>query len=387
MGRRSLLKGLRRPKGITFEHGEVSRNFGRFIAYPFERGYGVTIGNTLRRILLSSIQGYAVTAIHVTSYDADQVSHVLSSEFDSIPDVVEDTPDFINQLKLLRLSLADDLEEKTVLIEVQGPGVITGASLAADRQVRVLNPELKLASLMEGANLTIEVQIELGRGYVPAERQERYIQVVGTIAVDAMFSPILKAKYSVENTRVGQRTDFDKLILEITTDGSVAPENALAEAAKIAKDQFTIFINFDEEEGSDEDGFDERDELVRSLMETPVEELELSVRSSNCLRNANIRTIGDLVARTEDEIAKTRNFGKKSLDEIKSKLAERNLRLGIGTIEELKTEFSGQEATEPDAAAHEYGAGMAPDSVAGMGTVPTEPDEAAAAADSGSNEA
>ncbi len=390
MGRRSLLKGLRRPKGITFEHGEVSRNFGRFIAYPFERGYGVTIGNTLRRILLSSIQGYAVTAIHVTSYDADQVSHVLSSEFDSIPDVVEDTPDFINQLKLLRLSLADDLEEKTVLIEVQGPGVITGASLAADRQLRVLNPELKLASLMEGANLTIEVQIELGRGYVPAERQERYIQVVGTIAVDAMFSPILKAKYSVENTRVGQRTDFDKLILEITTDGSVAPENALAEAAKIAKDQFTIFINFDEEEGSDEDGFDERDELVRSLMETPVEELELSVRSSNCLRNANIRTIGDLVARTEDEIAKTRNFGKKSLDEIKSKLAERNLRLGIGTMEELKTEFSGQEATEPDAAAHEYGAGMAPDSVAGMDTmptVPTVPDEAAAAADSGSNEA
>ena len=390
MGRRSLLKGLRRPKGITFEHGEVSRNFGRFIAYPFERGYGVTIGNTLRRILLSSIQGYAVTAIHVTSYDADQVSHVLSSEFDSIPDVVEDTPDFINQLKLLRLSLADDLEEKTVLIEVQGPGVITGASLAADRQVRVLNPGLKLASLMEGANLTIEVQIELGRGYVPAERQERYIQVVGTIAVDAMFSPILKAKYSVENTRVGQRTDFDKLILEITTDGSVAPENALAEAAKIAKDQFTIFINFDEEEGSDEDGFDERDELVRSLMETPVEELELSVRSSNCLRNANIRTIGDLVARTEDEIAKTRNFGKKSLDEIKSKLAERNLRLGIGTIDELKTEFSGQEATEPDAAAHEYGAGMAPDSVAGMDTmptVPTVPDEAAAAADSGSNEA
>ena len=342
MGRRSLLKGLKRPKGITFEHGEVGSNFGRFIAYPFERGYGVTVGNTLRRILLSSIQGYAVTAIHVTSYDADQVPHLLSSEFDSIPDVVEDTPDFINQLKQLKLSLTDDLEEKTVLIEVQGPGEITGADLAADQQVQVLNPELKLATLMEGANLAIEVQIELGRGYVPAERQERYIQVVGTIAVDAVYSPILKAKYSVENTRVGQRTDFDKLILELTTDGSVAPEDALAEAAKVAKDQFTIFINFDEEDSGEEDAFDERDELVRSLMETPVEELELSVRSSNCLRNANIRTIGDLVARTEEEIAKTRNFGKKSLDEIKSKLAERNLRLGIGNVEELRGEFGGR---------------------------------------------
>ena len=343
MGRRSLLKGLKRPKGITFEHGEVGRNYGRFIAYPFERGYGVTVGNTLRRILLSSIQGYAVTAIHVTSYDAEKVPHVLSSEFDSIPNVVEDTPDFINQLKQLKLSLADDLEEKTIVLEVQGSGEITGANLAADHQVQVLNPEIKLATLMEDANLVIEVQIELGRGYLPAERQERYIQVVGTIAVDAMYSPILKAKYSVENTRVGQRTDFDKLILEITTDGSVAPEDALAEAAKIAKDQFTIFINFDEEDGSDEDSYDEHDEMVRSLMQTPVEELELSVRSSNCLRNANIRTIGDLVAKTEEEIAKTRNFGKKSLDEIKSKLAERNLRLGIGDIEELKSEIGGQD--------------------------------------------
>ncbi|MDE0023041.1 MAG: DNA-directed RNA polymerase subunit alpha [Spirochaetaceae bacterium] len=392
MGRRSLLKGLKRPKGITFEHGEVGRNFGRFIAYPFERGYGVTVGNTLRRILLSSIQGYAVTAIHVTSYDADQKPHVLSSEFDSIPDMVEDTPDFINQLKHLKLSLADDLEEKTILMEVQGPGEITGVSLANDQQVRVLNPELKLATLMEGANLVIEVQIELGRGYVPAERQERYIQVVGTIAVDAMYSPILKARYSVENTRVGQRTDFDKLILEITTDGSVAPEDALAEAAKIAKDQFTIFINFDEDDGGDEDVYDERDELVRSLMETPVEELELSVRSSNCLRNANIRTIGDLVARTEEEIAKTRNFGKKSLDEIKSKLAERNLRLGIGNVDEFKTEFGGEGDGDPSAP--EPAPGGAPESVAPDGGVPdgaTEmdaaPDEAAAAADSGTNEA
>ena len=341
MPRKSLLKGLKRPKGITFEHGEVDRNFGRFMAYPFERGYGVTVGNTLRRILLSSIQGYAVSAIHVTSYDAEGVPHVLSSEFDSIPDVVEDTPDVINSLKQLKIALTDDLDEKTILLEAKGPGELTGAALSADRQVQVLNPELKLATLMEGANLAIEVQIELGRGYVPAERHEQYIEVVGTIAVDAIYSPILKAKYSVENTRVGQRTDFDKLILELTTDGTLPPEDALAEAAKIAKDQFAIFINFDEDDGRDDDAYDAEDERVRSLMETPVEELELSVRSSNCLRNANIRTIGDLVGKTEDEIAKTRNFGKKSLDEIKSKLAERNLRFGIGDFDDLKAELSG----------------------------------------------
>ena len=342
MPRKSLLKGLKRPKGITFEHDEVDSSFGRFVAYPFERGYGVTVGNTLRRILLSSIQGYAVSAIHVTSYDADGVPRILASEFDSIPDVVEDTPDVINALKQLKIALSDDLEEKTILVESKGPGELTGAAIAADQQVTVLNPELKLATLMDGGNLALEIQIELGRGYVPAERHEQYIQVVGTIAVDAIYSPILKAKYSVENTRVGQRTDFDKLILEVTTDGTVTPEDALAEAAKIAKEQFTVFINFDEEEGSEEDTYDEEDERVRALLNTPVKELELSVRSSNCLQNAQIHTIWDLVTKTEDEIKKTRNFGTKSLDEIKSKLAELNLRLGISDYTELKTELRGE---------------------------------------------
>ena len=342
MPRKSLLKGLKRPKGITFEHDEVDRSFGRFVAYPFERGYGVTVGNTLRRILLSSIQGYAVSAIHVTSYDADGVPRILSSEFDSIPDVVEDTPDVINALKQLKIALTDDLEEKTILVEATGPGALTGAEISVDQQVTVLNPELKLATLMDGGNLALEIQIELGRGYVPAERHEQYIQVVGTIAVDAIYSPILKAKYAVENTRVGQRTDFDKLILEVTTDGTVTPEDALAEAAKIAKEQFTVFINFDEEEGSEEDTYDEEDERVRALLNTPVKELELSVRSSNCLQNAQIHTIWDLVTKTEEEIKKTRNFGTKSLDEIKSKLAELNLRLGISDYAELKTELSGE---------------------------------------------
>jgi len=360
MPRKSLLKGLKRPKGITFEHDEVDRSFGRFVAYPFERGYGVTVGNTLRRILLSSIQGYAVSAIHVTSYDADGVPRILASEFDSIPDVVEDTPDVINALKQLKIALTDDLEEKTILVEAQGPGALTGAEISADQQVTVLNPELKLATLMDGGNLAVEVQIELGRGYVPAERHEQYIQVVGTIAVDAIYSPILKAKYSVENTRVGQRTDFDKLILEVTTDGTVTPEDALAEAAKIAKEQFTVFINFDEDEGSEEDTYDEEDERVRALLNTPVKELELSVRSSNCLQNAQIHTIWDLVTKTEEEIKKTRNFGTKSLDEIKSKLAELNLRLGISDYAELKTELRG----EGDGAAVDAGAEDATDSEA-----------------------
>ena len=360
MPRKSLLKGLKRPKGITFEHDEVDRSFGRFVAYPFERGYGVTVGNTLRRILLSSIQGYAVSAIHVTSYDADGVPRILASEFDSIPDVVEDTPDVINALKQLKIALTDDLEEKTILVEAQGPGALTGAEISVDQQVTVLNPELKLATLMDGGNLALEVQIELGRGYVPAERHEQYIQVVGTIAVDAIYSPILKAKYSVENTRVGQRTDFDKLILEVTTDGTVTPEDALAEAAKIAKEQFTVFINFDEDEGSEEDTYDEEDERVRALLNTPVKELELSVRSSNCLQNAQIHTIWDLVTKTEEEIKKTRNFGTKSLDEIKSKLAELNLRLGISDYAELKTELRG----EGDGAAVDAGAEDSTDSEA-----------------------
>ena len=340
MARKNLLKGMKRPKGITFEPSEVDASYGRFAAYPFERGYGVTIGNTLRRILLSSIQGYAVSAIRVTSYDEEGTPYVLSSEFDTIPLVVEDTPDFINSLKQVKVALEDDLEEKTIMIEVKGPSELTAKDLAKDPQVTVLNPDLKLATLMEGASLAIEVQIELGRGYVPAERNEKYIEVVGTIPVDAIYSPILKVKYVVENTRVGHRTDYDKLVLDLNTDGTMAPDDALAQASKIAKDHFSIFINFDEDDGED-DEVDELDGRLRSLLDTPVEELELTVRSSNCLRNANIRTIGDLVGKTEEEIAETRNFGKKSLDEIKAKLDERGLRLGVTDFTQLRAEIDG----------------------------------------------
>jgi len=336
MARKNLLKGFKRPKGITFEHSEVDANTGRFIAYPFERGYGTTIGNTLRRILLSSIQGYAVSAVKITTYNEDGTPHIISSEFEPAPEVVEDTPEIINSLKQLMIKLPEDVEEKIILLEFKGPGEIKGKDLEKDNDIKVMNGDLKIATLMKKSNLDIELQIDLGRGYERAVKNEKYIEVLGTIPIDAVFSPITKVSYAIENTRVGHRNDYDKLVLDVTTNGTISPEDAVAEAAKIAKDHFTIFINFDEDSlGKDED-IDEEEERVRSILDTPVEELELSVRSSNCLKNANIKTIGDLTRKTEDEIAKTRNFGKKSLLEIKEKLKEWDLGLGMTDYSVLK---------------------------------------------------
>jgi len=250
----------------------------------------------------------------------------------------------------VQLRLSGDLEEKTILVEAKGSRPLTAKDLAVDNDVEVINGAFPIATLMDKANLEIEIQINLGRGYVPAERNEKYIEVIGTIPIDAIFSPIQKVKYSVENTRVGQRTDYDKLILEIWTDGTITPDDALAEAAKIAKDHFTIFINFDEAEAGGDDEIDEEEERIRALLDTPVEELELSVRSSNCLRNANIRTIGDLTKKTEDEITKTRNFGKKSLQEIRDKLQARGLDLGMKDYAALKKQLKKQLAGELAAA-------------------------------------
>lgn len=347
MARKNLLKGFKRPKGITFEHSETDSNYGRFIAYPFERGYGVTMGNTLRRILLSSIQGYAISAVRITSYGEDGTPKVITNEFEAIPEVAEDTPDIIDNLKAMKIKLPGGEEEKVILVEAKGPGTLTAKSIEVDDTIEVVNKELPICTLMEKANLELEIQIDLGRGYVPSERSEKYIEVVGTIALDAVFSPVTKVKYAVENTRVGQRTDYDKLILEIWTDGTLAPEDALAEAAKIAKDHLSIFINFDEEAADEEGEMDEEEARIRALLDTPVEELELSVRSSNCLRNANIKTVGDLTRRTEEEIAKTRNFGKKSLQEIKEKLRDRNLSLGMKDYSALKKALAAGQEAEP----------------------------------------
>jgi len=336
MARKNLLHGFKTPKGITFEHIETNPNYGKFTAYPFEPGFGTTVGNTLRRVLLSSIQGYAITSVRITSYDADGVPHVISSEFESIPDVVEDALEVLNNMKQIRLKLDGDNEQETFLFEFKGPGKVSSGMFAKGSQLEVMSKDKHIFTMMENAHIEFEIQVDLGRGYIPAEENERYIEVVGTIPMDAVFTPISKVKYVIEPCRVGQRNDYDKLIMEVWTDGSVTPDDALGEAAKIIKDHFSIFINFNDSEIGRGDEIDEGDERIRQLLNTPVEELELSVRSSNCLKNANIYTIGELTKKTEDDIAKTRNFGKKSLSEIKDKLLEWNLNLGMTDYSHLK---------------------------------------------------
>jgi len=336
MARKNLMQGFKRPKSFTFEHGDLNAGYGKFIASPFEPGFGTTVGNTLRRVLLSSIQGYAITAVKIESIDANGTTHNVSSEFETIPNIVEDTLEVINNLKQMRLKLPDDAEQDVLLYEWNGKQTIKSDDFARPGQVDVLSSDQHIMTLMDNANVRFEIQIDLGRGYVPSEVNERYIEVINTIPVDAIFSPVKKVKFNVESTRVGQRNDYDKLVLEIWTDGTIKPEDALAEAAKIAKDHFSVFINFDENNIGIEDDLDDENEHIRKILSTPVEELELSVRSSNCLKNANIKTIGELTRKTEDDIARTRNFGKKSLQEIKEKLKEWNLSLGITDLNVLK---------------------------------------------------
>ena len=336
MARKNLLKGFKKPKGITYTPLETNPNYGKFTAYPFETGFGTTIGNTLRRVLLSSIQGYAVTSVRITSYGADGVPHVISSEFEAIPNIAEDTLEIINSLKQIRLRLPGDTEQDTILYEFKGPGTVKSDDFAKEGELEIMTKDALIFTMTDGARVDIEIQVDLGRGYVPAEVNEHYIEIVGTIPMDAIFTPIVKVKYAIEPCRVGQRNDYDKLVLEIWTDGTISPEDALAEAAKIAEEHFRIFINFDDSAISGGDDGDEGDKHVREILNTPVDELELSVRSSNCLKNANIRTIGELTKKTEDDITKTRNFGKKSLTEIKEKLQEWGLTLGMTDYSHLK---------------------------------------------------
>ncbi len=346
MARKSLLKGFKKPTGITSDHTVSTADYGKFIAYPFERGFGTTVGNTLRRVLLSSIQGYAVTAVRFTTFSGvDHTSHLVTSEYESLTGVREDINDIIAAIKKLQISMPEDSEGTVLTIACKGPGTITGADFEKN-QVTVTNKDLLIFTMMEDCDLEMEVQIDLGRGYVPSELNEKYSEEPGVISIDAFFSPVKRVRYSIEPTRVGQRNDYDKLILEIFTDGTISPENALGEAAKIIKEHFTIFINFDEGKIATNDEVDEEEERIKAILETPVEELELTVRSSNCLKNAGIKTIGDLAKKTEDEIAKTRNFGKKSLSEIKDKLKEWGMTLGMTDFSVLKTSIKVPENKE-----------------------------------------
>lgn len=334
MAFKALMKGFKKAKSIVYEHNEVNPFYGKFIVSPFERGYGTTIGNTLRRILLSSLQGHAITAIRIKAWDIKKSEYItISNEFDAIPGVLEDTTDIILNLKKIILSLPEETESRVVTIEKKGPCIIKAEDIAVDDTITVINTDQQILTLSEGSEIQLDLQIDFGRGYISAERNAEYINEINVIAIDSIFTPIARVKYDVENTRVGERTDYDKLVLEIWTNGTIKPEDALACASKIAKDHFITFVNFEEEPEEEEEDIDEEADRLHSLLETPIEELELSVRSSNCLRNSNIRTIGDLVKKTEEEISKTKNFGKKSLMEIKEKLKQYNLTLGMKDIE------------------------------------------------------
>ena len=309
---------LIKPKRLEIETTEPN-TYGKFECEPLERGFGVTMGNALRRVLLSSLQGSAITNVKI-----DGVLH----EFSTIPGVLEDVTDVILNLKEVRFKVTGDGNLRRLQIEKQGEGRITGSDIQTGAMVEVLNPEQHICTLARDAKLRMELTVRQGKGYVPAEKNIEENQPIGTIPIDAIFSPVRKVSYTVTQARVGQITDYDKLTLEIWSDGSVKPEDALAYAAKILKDQLTIFINFEEEaEAQEEEVRTEpafNDNLFRG-----VDELELSVRSANCLKNADIRHIGELVQRTEQEMLKTKNFGRKSLNEIKEILSEMGLSLGM----------------------------------------------------------
>ncbi len=319
MAHKNLLKGFKRPSKIVFEHDELQPNYGRFIAEPFEKGYGLTIGNSLRRVLLSSIEGSAITAIKI-----ENVPH----EFSTIDGVYEDVTRIILNLKKLRFKYHGEMP-KVLHVQKSGPGEMTGADFNVDPEVEVMNPELVIANLNEDASIDMEIQIENGRGYVPAEVNKSNTEVIGVIPVDSLFSPVKKVNIKVEDTRVGQRTDFDKLILEVWTDGSISPEDALAHAAKIIKDHMTIFINFEEEVEEEVEVVDENLERMRVLLAKSIDEIDLSVRAYNTLKSLDISTLEQLVNKTEDELKKSKHFSNTILKEIKTKLEALHLSLGL----------------------------------------------------------
>ncbi|MFP4071026.1 MAG: DNA-directed RNA polymerase subunit alpha [Desulfovibrionales bacterium] len=293
--------------------------YGKFVCEPLERGFGTTIGNSLRRVLLSSLQGAAIVAVKVVG-----VQH----EFTNIPGVIEDITDIILNLKQVRFSMSTEEAQKLVLrAEKKGP--VTASAIQENQRVKVLNPDQHIATLSEDLNLEMELEVRMGKSYLPAELHEELEEEIGLITLDASFSPIRKVAYTVEQARVGQMTNYDKLILEIWTDGSVSPDDALAYSAKILKEQLTVFINFDEMKSDVETTTSRESEEVNPNLFKSIDELELPVRASNCLKSANISLVGELVQRPESDMLKTKNFGRKSLEDIRRVIHEMGLDFGM----------------------------------------------------------
>jgi DNA-directed RNA polymerase subunit alpha len=331
-------KNLRMPEGIAWEQETLTPSYGKLVAEPLERGYGITVGNSLRRVLLSSLQGAAVTSVRI-----DGALH----EFSVLPGVTEDVTEIVLNLKQLRLKLLSDGPE-TLHLKALAEGDVKASDFQPNPNVQILNPDHHIATLGADAKLTMEMTVGTGRGYVQAEDHGFDDKPIGFIAVDSVFSPVRKVSFAVENTRVGQRTDYDKLTLEVWTDGTVSPVDAVSSAAKLLKDHLLLFMAFDVEpfEEQAEEVDEDRLKLVE-LLNHSVEELELSVRSSNCLRDAGIRTLGDLVRRTEAEMLKYRNFGRKSLQELVDILSD----LGLHFDMDVEAVLAGQppaEGSEPE---------------------------------------
>jgi DNA-directed RNA polymerase subunit alpha len=320
---------FQKPKKLDYDAETLTPNYGRFIAQPFERGFGTTIGNALRRVLLSSIEGAAVTAVRV-----EGVLH----EFSSLTGVVEDMTDVVLNLKQIPFRMHGE-GPKTLYIEKKGPGVVTAADIEPDSDVEILDSTTHIATLSKEGSLKMELRLKKGRGYTVADRNADQDLPIGYIPIDSIHSPVRRVNYHVEGARVGQMTDYDRLILEVWTNGAVSPQEAIGLAADLLGDHLRIFSSF-EAKGEIEEAREavEVDPRLSEMLSKPIEELDLSVRSANCLKNANIRTLGDLVQRSEREMLSTKNFGRKSLDEIKDVLASLGLSFGMTRMSRSSSE-------------------------------------------------
>lgn len=337
-----VLEGLQMPRLLEIDKESLTDTYGKFVLQPLERGFGVTVGHGLRRVLVSQIQGAAIKSLSV-----EGVQH----EFSIIEGIREDVPEIILNLKEVALRYHGD-EDRTLRIEAKGPGKLTAKDLAVDSSVEVMNPDLHIGTLGKDANVVMDITVGNGRGYVFSDENKSAEQPIGTIPMDSNFSPILKVNYIIENARVGRRTDYDKLTLEVWTDGSVGPEDAVAQAARVLIEHFGLVANLEDEPtpGSDEKEADEETKRVARLLNTQVEELELSVRSANCLRAAGISTLKEMVSKSEAEMLKFRNFGRKSLNELGDILTSMDLAWGMDVSRyddvEVEEEAAGSLAEE-----------------------------------------